>query len=356
MPLYELQQDSIKKISPTSFSAEGVQERQDLQRLLREQLEVVAPDIMLLSEEFGSWDASQRRIDLLGIDRQANLVVIELKRTQDGGHMELQSLRYAAMISQMTFEQAVETHKGYMERLSKDTDSEQEILNFLEWSEPDEENFAQDVRIVLVSAEFSKEITTTVMWLNERDLDIRCVKIVPYKHGESLILDVQQVVPLPEASDYQIQVREKQQRVRSSQRQKKDLDTIWREIEANLSADEIAAARDLQNWLESWATEIFATQDGFAPMLNVKGEKYYFLKITNSGKVQIWFQYLINRSQFEEIQPRQQLQQKLNQIPGVEIPDDRLTGKPSFPLSILIDESNRRIFKDAIDWAKGQIK
>jgi len=31
-------------------------------------------------------------------------VAIELKRTEDGGHMELQSTRYAAMVSTMTFD------------------------------------------------------------------------------------------------------------------------------------------------------------------------------------------------------------------------------------------------------------
>ena len=46
--------------------------------------------------------------------------------------------------------------------------------------DPKVSEFAQDVRIVLVSANFSKEITMSVLWLNERDLDIRCVRLIPY--------------------------------------------------------------------------------------------------------------------------------------------------------------------------------
>jgi hypothetical protein len=70
------------------------------------------------------------------------------------------------------------------------------------------------VRIALASAEFSKELTTAVMWLNDHGLDIRCVRMRPYDDNGRLLVDVQQVIPLPEAAAYQVQVREKEQRGR----------------------------------------------------------------------------------------------------------------------------------------------
>jgi RecB family endonuclease NucS len=106
MAIYEISSDKFRKIDETSFSGAGLRERQDLQRLLRSQIEIVAPDTLVISEEFSEWEDSNRRIDLLGIDKNAKLVVIELKRKEDGGHMELQSIRYAAMISTMTFARA----------------------------------------------------------------------------------------------------------------------------------------------------------------------------------------------------------------------------------------------------------
>jgi hypothetical protein len=59
----------------------------------------------------------------LGLDKDANLVVIELKRTDDGGHMELQSIRYAAMVSQMTFDQAVEAYTTYLQGQRREEDA-----------------------------------------------------------------------------------------------------------------------------------------------------------------------------------------------------------------------------------------
>jgi len=222
MPIYEFSHESITPLTQTKFAAEGMKERNDLERLLRDRINVVAEDVMILAEEFGQWKDSRRRIDLLGLDKEANLVVFELKRTEDGGHMDLQALRYASMVSAMTFDQAVKAHAQYLEDRDIDADARQIILEFLDWDEPDEDLFAQDVRIVLVSAEFSKELTTSVIWLSQRELDIRCVRLKPYSLDGRVFVDVQQIMPLPEAADYIIQVREKAQKQRKERHDNKD--------------------------------------------------------------------------------------------------------------------------------------
>jgi Domain of unknown function (DUF4268) len=211
MAIYEITTDQIRKIPETTFSLAGLRERYDLQRLLRSQFDVISPDTLIIAGEFGEWDSGHRRIDLLGIDKNANLVIVELKRTEDGGHMELQAIRYAAMVSAMTFDQAVEVYASLLRKEGSNAEDAQAlILSFLEWEEPDEDRFAQDVRIILVAADFSKELTTSVMWLNERDLDIRCIRLKAYGDNGRVLIDVQQVIPLPEAIEYQVQIRQKE--------------------------------------------------------------------------------------------------------------------------------------------------
>jgi len=216
MAIYELQAEQIIQVPETTFGISRVKERSDLQRLLRAHIEVVAPGTLVIAEEFGQWEESKRRIDLLGLDKQANLVVVELKRTEDGGHMDLQAIRYAAMVSTMTFDQVVSTRTEFQRVNKIEGDAQQTILDFLEWDEPNEDQFAQAVRIVLVSADFSRELTTSVMWLNTHDLDIRCVRLKPYSLDGRVLVDVQQVIPLPEAAEFQVQVREKTQKVRQA--------------------------------------------------------------------------------------------------------------------------------------------
>ena len=218
MALYELTHTAITALDETTFSSQAIKERVDLQRLLKQRIEVIAPDTMIIAEEFCEWEDSKRRIDLLGLDRDANLVVIELKRTEDGGHMELQAVRYAAMVSAMSFSKAVAAYSAYTAANNGAEDPEAAILQFLDWDKPNEGEFGKDVRVVLVSAEFSKEITTSVLWLNDHDLDIRCVRLRPYTLDSRVVLDVQQIIPLPEADSYTIRLKEKAEESRIARR------------------------------------------------------------------------------------------------------------------------------------------
>ena len=69
-----------------------------------------------------------------------------------------------------------------------------------------------DQRIVLVAANFRKEVTSTVLWLrNYHGVDIKCIKVTPYKDGEKLYLDVEQIIPIQDIEDYQIRLTAKKQ-------------------------------------------------------------------------------------------------------------------------------------------------
>ena len=56
MPIYRLTNDAIQPLPETTFMQHGVRERSDLQRLLRANIEVVAPDVLVIAEEFAEWE------------------------------------------------------------------------------------------------------------------------------------------------------------------------------------------------------------------------------------------------------------------------------------------------------------
>jgi hypothetical protein len=213
MGLYEITDDGLDERTVKSFASLGLKERDDLQRLIRDQIAVLDEDLLVLSEEFGNWEGANRRIDLLALDPTGRLVVIELKRTDDGGHMELQAIRYAAMVSAMSFDEVVDTYAKHCtkHRPNENVDARAEIEDFLTSDGDAAPTISSDVRIILVSADFGLEITTAVLWLNRLDgMDIRCVRLRAYTVEGKTLIDVQQVLPLPEAGDYQVKIRRKE--------------------------------------------------------------------------------------------------------------------------------------------------
>ena len=229
MAIYKMVGDKkhLDKVDQTSFGQEGVLERSNLQHILRDQPEVLEEGLLIISEEFGSWQDSNRRIDLLGLDAGGRLVVIELKRGETGEHMDLQAIRYAAMVANMTTEQAIDTYQAYLEKRAKedgnsvDEDSaETRISEHLVNSEQGDQTIRTEIpRIILASEDFGKELTTCVMWLNDSWLrgagqEIKCISLRPHRNGDEILVETSVVIPLPEASDYQTRLGRRREETR----------------------------------------------------------------------------------------------------------------------------------------------
>ena len=231
MAIYKMSQDKreLVEVVPTSFGEQGVLERADLQRLLRDKPEVLEEGLLIISEEFSRWQDSNRKIDLLGLDAVGRLVVVELKRGDTGQHMDLQAVRYAAMVASMTFQQTIDAFRDYLEKRTNEPGSEPleedaaetRLREHLGVEEFDNEVIRTKMpRIILVSENFGKELTTCVMWLNDSWMqgtgpEIKCVRLQPHQNGDGTLIETSVVLPLAEASDYRTQLRNREQETRS---------------------------------------------------------------------------------------------------------------------------------------------
>jgi hypothetical protein len=102
--------------------------------------------------------------------------------------MELQAVRYAAMVSKMAIEQALDTYQQHTKDVDA-FDARSHMLDFLGWDAPSEEHFGQDVRILLFSEDYSRELTSSVPWLNEKGLDITAFRVSAYTLGTQILID-----------------------------------------------------------------------------------------------------------------------------------------------------------------------
>jgi hypothetical protein len=228
----------------------------------------------------------------------------------------------------------------------------------LDWDEPNEETFAQDVRIVLVSAEFSKEVTTSVMWLNERDLDIRCIRLRPYRLDDRVLIDVQQVIPLPEASQYQVQIREKKHEERRARVQQWDEPSFFAAMEQGAGAQAVSTAKEILGWIAPRVDEIIwgPIQGRFVPVISVNGMRTQLFVVRVEGRVAVRFMNLRSRPPFTDRKKLEELMRRVNAIPDVNLSSEAIDRKPTFPLQLLNDPRGMEKFKNAMEWLIDELR
>lgn len=260
MALFRIDEDRLEAVQDTSYSAEGVFERRHLQNLLKQTLvkaehSPLGEGLKLICDEFSDWEDSSRRIDLLCIDKMARIVVIELKRTEDGGHMELQAIRYAAMISIVTLEQTITAHARFLGGDDSQERARKDILDFLEVESTDEVELTGEVRMILAASDFSAELVTSVLWLNKQGLDITCVRLKPYKLDGRILIDATQIVPPPGAEIYEVKIREKEHEERKVKSARQEIfRRFWSQlIERSRSKTELLSNRNTttDHWISA---------------------------------------------------------------------------------------------------------
>lgn len=202
----------ITTIKPRKFSDLGFKERENLQEWLEYNTVAFGEELLFIQKEFDGFDDTKERLDLLALDKQGNIVVIENKLDDSGRDVTWQVLKYASYCSSLTKQQIRNIYQEYLDKNSINESSEMNIADFLDVEDFDEAQLNQTQRIILVSGDYRKEVTSTILWLlNNYNLKIQCFKATPYSFEEQIFLNIEQIIPVKEAEDYTIKMAEKAQ-------------------------------------------------------------------------------------------------------------------------------------------------
>ncbi|HEY8604910.1 DUF4268 domain-containing protein [Tsuneonella suprasediminis] len=209
--------NSITPIERRSFASLSYGERKHLQEWVAGSPECLGEDLLIIQKEFDGFDETRERLDLLAIDKDGQLVVIENKLDDSGRDVVWQALKYASYCATLTRTRIVDLYRGYLQRQNVDEDPEELLREFLEVEDIGDVQFnnGSDQRILLIAANFRREVTSTVLWLRNHQIDIRCIRAMPYKLGDEILLNFEQIIPVPEAADFMIGVSEKNAEQRS---------------------------------------------------------------------------------------------------------------------------------------------
>jgi RecB family endonuclease NucS len=100
-------------LTPKSFGELGVTERFDIEQWIENTPSILGQELLILAKELQL--PSGIRLDLLAVDKRANLVVIELKRDDSGQDVEWQAIKYASYCSNFSPEEIFTYYAKYLE-------------------------------------------------------------------------------------------------------------------------------------------------------------------------------------------------------------------------------------------------
>jgi alkylated DNA nucleotide flippase Atl1 len=151
------------------------------------------------------WHSDQDRLDILGLDPSGTLVVAELKRDDAGGSVELQALRYAAMVSRFDENLLAAAYRDHLHRLGEGV-SDEEALSRLEAhaSGPLDPATLRKPRVVLMAGAFRRTTTASAVWLSEMGIDVTLIRYQAYTTGDEIVLTTSQLWPIAEIEDFTV--------------------------------------------------------------------------------------------------------------------------------------------------------
>lgn len=127
-------------------------------------------------------------IDLLGIDKAGNAVVIELKRDKTPRETLAQLLEYASFAENLDYSQLNQIYQDYSGEETSLEDYHHQYFNF--GSQVEEKvSFNKTTKLIIVAQKITKEIRQTALFLRKKGLDVYCVefKYFQTKSGEKII-------------------------------------------------------------------------------------------------------------------------------------------------------------------------
>ena len=352
------QTNRISPVKTKRFSELGFTERKHLQEWLAHEPSALGEELLIIQKEFDGFDDTRERLDLLALDKDGNLVIIENKLDDSGRDVVWQALKYASYCASLTKAQIVEIYQQYLDRyepvtgevdlLNAPASASARICEFLDAPDLDELklNLGNSQRIMLVAANFRKEVTSTALWLLGQGISIACFKITPYSLGEQLLINIDQIIPTPEAKELMIGINAKEAEEKTTEVVLKNRHTVRREYwEHALEAFQKSACQ-LYNNISPSKDHWLSAGSGLS------GCPYNLIFLQKELRVELWISRGITEENKYLFDLLSQSKQDIEHTFGAELEWMRLDEKKScrIQFSTKADGFNKETWPQAVAW------
>lgn len=194
--LYKVSEDTVESAERVNFSDVEISEL-NVENWVEKEPKILGEPLMIIGRQFEVEEVGDR-LDLLALDKQGNLVIIELKSNVIRSEASLQAVKYASYLSNWQLEE-IERQMG--QYLEGDHDVIKDIEEFCE--EDYEINDQQ--RIILAGGDVRPRTSSVTLWLRKQGVDIKIVQLEPWQDDEDIYLNPRVLIPLPAEEKFNIQ-------------------------------------------------------------------------------------------------------------------------------------------------------
>ena len=344
----DLKQNRLSPMPKKSFSDLNLREREHLQEWLANQPDALGEELLIIQKEFAGFDKTHERLDLLALDKDGNLVVIENKLDDSGRDVTWQALKYTAYVSGLTKTKIVEIYQQYLDRYAGGGNAADMICEFMKVEELEETvlNPGNNQRMIFVAANFRREVTATVLWLLGRGIRAQCFKATPYAFGDELMVDIQQIIPMPEAADYMIGISNKENEEKAIQNTQKKWHKLrldfWEAVLERLRDDGITLYQNISPTTDHWLSAGSGMRSCPYQMIFSKNEARVEISLQRSDTLE-------NKWLFDQLDSQKDAIEKEF---GAELNWRRMDDKKASRIVYAkpFDGFNREVWPEMIDW------
>ena len=315
---------------------------------------------LLISREFGVPNEEQGSnvwsLDHLFIDQDGIPTLVEVKRSTDTRirrEVVGQMLDYAAnAVTYWSLNAIQNTFEKYCDTNNIDPDTKiQELVDETGdiekfWDTVETNLKAGKIRMLFIADNIPKELLRIIEFLNEQMTPAEVLGVEIKQFGNDTIKTlVPRVVGQTSSAQIKKGLREYNQWTE---------ETFFQELERRNGKIVGDLVRKIIVHLESKVSRFWfgkgKKSGSIVPALDLPDNSHFPFAIWTYGKIEIYFQWYKDKPPFDSLETRKKILEKLNEIQGVSIPENRIDKRPSIDIKLLKEHSEYEKFIKIYDW------